>query len=430
MVYTMRNTNLFTKFTVAAVLALSIGSVHAQSAAAQPKTEKLLNGLNILMWPDKSKAQVEVKVRIHDGSAFDPQGKEGVMQLLADNIFPNVASREFFSEDLGGHLDVKTTYDFIEVDAAANPEHFLTLLETLASAVSNPVIDKENTALIQKALLARLAGMESTTAYVADRAAAKRLFGTFPYGRPQMGTTESVRKLVFADLVDAKERFLTADNATITISGNFDRDLAFKAIKRYFGGWLKADKIVPSTFRQPDPPNAEPLDILSPQSGESAIVIAARGVARNSKDLAASLIFTAILENRLKDRLPIADMTKVSVRDDVHNLPGSIVIALAASKQSSDGDIQKTNVKESIAKALAEDITDAEFQLAKKMVGDEWSRRDTPTMWLDAATFGLSSATADNSAISDASLSDVRLFANKFAKAPMVTVLAASPKNN
>ena len=60
------------------------------------------------------------------------------MRMLADNIFPNEAAREFFTEDLGGSLEIVTNYDYIQINASSKPDQFLTMLETLASAVSNP----------------------------------------------------------------------------------------------------------------------------------------------------------------------------------------------------------------------------------------------------------------------------------------------------
>ena len=87
--------------------------------------------------------------------------------------------------------------------------------------------------------------------YAADLAVSNRLLGTFPYGRAENGTVESLSKVDFADILFAKERFFTADNATVAISGNFDQALAFRALRRFFGNWLKADKKVPTAFRQP-----------------------------------------------------------------------------------------------------------------------------------------------------------------------------------
>ena len=70
--------------------------------AQQPRKESLLNGLKVLMFPDPSSDKVWVRIRINSGSAFDPQGKEGLMQLMAANFFPTDAAKEYFRDELGG----------------------------------------------------------------------------------------------------------------------------------------------------------------------------------------------------------------------------------------------------------------------------------------------------------------------------------------
>src|SRR5215213_8788857 len=95
---------------------------------------------------------VKVSIRVHAGAAFDPQGKEGLMRLLSENIFPSAASRSYFADDLGGNLEIITNYDYIQINASARSGEFVTLIQTLAQAVSNPTIDKETTAALKKAL--------------------------------------------------------------------------------------------------------------------------------------------------------------------------------------------------------------------------------------------------------------------------------------
>ena len=48
-------------------------------------------------------------------------------------------------------------------------------------------------------------------AILADRAIAARLFGEFPYGRPQHGSPESIARVDRADLLLARERFLNSE---------------------------------------------------------------------------------------------------------------------------------------------------------------------------------------------------------------------------
>lgn len=393
--------------------------------AQAPRQEQLLNGLRLLMWSDSKSSNVTVRIRIHAGSAFDPQGKEGVMMMLAENLFPNEASREFFAEDLGGGLKIDTTYDYIQITAssAAETEKFLQMIETLASAVANPTIDKEITAKIKAVQLAKLKTSEADPAYVADRAVAKRLLGTFPYGRPQLGTEDSLKKIDFADLIEARQRFLTADNATITVSGNFESGYAFKAIRRYFGAWLKSDKRVPTSFRQPDGPPAGLETIVSPSAEKAAMRSAVRGAARGGKDLAASEVFARIMEARIKARIPAAYLSGVFVRNESHVQPGIIVFGVNTGRGdigSGNGKIQPGGMT---SQALSDAITDAEFNTARAAAASDWMKRDMESFWLDADTYKIASVSTDRTAFDKVTVADVRAFSERLQENRIATVL-------
>ncbi|HVF48238.1 MAG TPA: pitrilysin family protein [Pyrinomonadaceae bacterium] len=425
----MRNKNLVQKIVlialaIAVLIALVAPAIFSQTLPA-PKQEKLLNGLKVLMWSDARADKATVAIRIHAGSAFDPQGKEGVMQMLADNLFPNEAAREFFTEDLGGGLEIITNYDFIQINASAKPDQFLPMLETLAAAVSNMAIDKETTDKLRNIRIAKLSSMEADAAYVADQAVAKQLFGTFPYGRPQYGTTDSLRKIDFADLIDAKQRFLTADNATIAISGNFDRALGFRAVRRYFGGWLKSDKRVPATFRQPEEPVSVFTTVLSPAEGTTVFRFAMRGSARGDKDLGASLVFASILENRLLSSIAPPTGRDVSVTNGYHVLPGMLSIGFTAVKDNGRWPIGKAEATALVGKLLGDPVTESEYQNAKQAIAGLWAKKDPHSFWLDADTYKIASPDANARIVETTTLADVKVHAEKARKLSIAKVLVA-----
>ena len=431
----MKNKNLLHKITFAgvifSVLMISATAIIAQSTGAPPKQEKLLNGLKVLMWSDARTDKVWVKVRIHAGSAFDPQGREGAMQLLADNLFSNEASRDFFVEDLGGSLEVVTTYDYIQVNASSKPESFLTMLETLAAAISNPAIDKETTAKLRIALMAKLKVLEADPAYVADQAVAKRLFGTFPYGRPQRGSTASVQKLGFADLIDAKARFLTADNATVAISGNYDKDVAYRALRRYFGPWLKADKKVPATFKQPDEPDTKLLKIEIPNLEKSYTRTAMVAPARGDKDYVAM----QILQRNWRERYCFYDESLLGSNSyQTFLLRG--IYSIANTRQTTAGlpsgsghcELLLTNKDGGIAYP---DVTQADFDMAKtKVVSDYYQKVQTlpglADLWLDLDTFKLKSVEDASRKLNEVTLSDVNALAERLSKSKTVRVIVTA----
>jgi hypothetical protein len=422
----MRSRKLSAKFAAALLALASLCVAASAQKLPRPRQEKLLNGLRLLMWPDEKADKVWVRVRVHSGSAFDPQGKEGTMRLLADSFFPNENAREFFTEDLGGSLQVVTTYDYIQIDASARPDQFLTLLETVATAVSDPTIDKETTAKVRSALIERLKKLQDDSQYVADRAVAERLLGDFPYGRPLYGTADSLPRIDFADLIGVRQRFLTADNATVAISGNFDDTLAFRAVRRYFGSWLKSDRTVPSTFRQPDEPAITMVRLPSPNAGGAAARFALRGVARAGRDLAASMVFTKLVQERLRKSL--GGEGPIDVRNEFRTLPGLIVISVPPTLDSKGVASVTPEARRAVIRAVGDTATDAEFQAARDEAAAEWSKRDPVTFWLDADTYKIENVDADAHVLDTVTLAGLNAYIQKAKDQPMVSiVISAQP---
>lgn len=393
-----------------------------------PRQEKLLNGLKLLIWNDPSADKVTLRVRVHAGSAFDPQGKEGVMALLAQNIFPNEAAREYF-QDLGGDLSIARNYDYIQIDASAKPDEFLAMIEAVSSAISNIAIDKETTAKLKTAAAAKLAELEKDPSYIADRAVAKRLFGTFPYGRPEIGPAESLAKIDFADLIEAKQRFLTADNATVTISGKLDPAIAYRSARRYLGAWLKSDKTVPSTFKQPDEPDTKPEGIATNFAGDSQMRYALRGLARNDKDYVAGLILTSILNERIKQFLPEGTAVNGLVRHEAHILPGMLVFSYTSpltgsvySAPVASAGARPAGSPNMVTLLLSQSIRADEFAAAKSKVSAMMNGRDQADVWLDADTYKLASPADDRKALDAVTQADVQRVALKLAGNPVVAV--------
>jgi hypothetical protein len=62
------------------LLLVAVPSSLAQSMK-EPEREQLLNGLNLLIWPQPGSPELVVKLRINSGAAFDLAGKSGQMAV-------------------------------------------------------------------------------------------------------------------------------------------------------------------------------------------------------------------------------------------------------------------------------------------------------------------------------------------------------------
>ncbi len=386
-----------------------------------PREEKLLNGTKLLVWTDAKAEKVVVKLRIHSGSAFDPQNKEGVMQLLSDILFPNDSIKEFFTDDLGGNLEITTNYDYIQINASGNSDKFLSIMETLATAVTNPLINKETTPIVRAALLAKVIELEKDPSYVADQAVVKRLLGNFPYGRPQLGSSESLAKIDFADLLLADQKFLTADNATISISGNVKADFALRVTKRLFGGWLKADKKVPATFTQPEAPDLKKLVVELPNLEKEYIRSAQTAPARKDNDYYAMRIFENVWQKLV--------CQKTQFKYQPHLLRGFFVISENNATPPNISELPINECSRGGAMLLFKDgnatfptISQTLFDETKTKVINELGN-NLADSWLDIETFKLVSVKDEVKKANSVTISDVQKIAEKILNEPNVSVI-------
>jgi len=410
--------------------AMAIFSALKAQNFPSPRENKLLNGTNLLVWSDAKADKVTVKIRVHSGSAFDPLGKEGVMQLLSDILFPTASTNEFFTEDLNGSFEIVTNYDYIQINASGDADKFLTILETIAPVVTNPSINKETTEKVRVALLARVQELEKNPSYVADQAVAKRLLGNFPYGRPQLGSSESLAKIDFADILTADQKFFTADNATIAISGNVNADFALRATKRLFGGWLKSDKKVPPTFTQPDAPQKNINILDSPVQNKSEFRFAMRGLARNDKDFYASQILELVLKNRLQK----LEGENSFVRQEKHILPGLFVFGVSNWKlgmiKKVGGAISLPDIDGYQTNLLKDAIIQPEFDKARAEYSEMFNKTDKIEFWLDAETFKLSPVKTEWQNSQSVTIADVQRVLGRLQKESAATVLVFKDENS
>lgn len=402
-------------------------STFSQSQSVLPKEEKLLNGLKLIMFDAQSSDKVTLKVRIHAGSAFDPQGKEGLMKLLAANVFPNPEAKEYFAEQLAGSLDVEANYDYIQITATSKPDKLVNMIETVASAIVRMENDKETTAKLKAAQLKRITELANDPSYVADRAADARLLGTFPYGRPENGTATSIDKIDFADLLAAKQRFLTADNATVAIAGKFDQTIAYRAVRRYFGAWLKSDKLVPSTFRQPDDPPTGVQTLESPVADKFEARFITRGTSLSSNDLAAYRIAAKVVENRLRASLPQSTQGTFSVVSEDHVLPGIFIIRFSGTKGQGAPKIEAGDV---VAKALTSPLAESEFRDVQQSIMADLNKEDLIDRWLDVETFKIETPAKFYARAAGTSLGDVQNVLSRLHSQPIALVIVSASKTS
>jgi len=385
--------NKFMNYGSIAALTLLLAGCFVSPVCAQntpePDRERLLNGLTILYGNRPGEANVLLKLRVHSGAVFDLTGKAGTMSLLGDALFPESTTREYVTEQLGGRLEVVTTYDAIDVSISGKASELERMIELVRNAILNLNLSAESVTTLREARLKQLAEKRSSISDIANRAIATRLFGSFPYGNPAQGSLETVAKIDRADLILARERSLNADNATLVVIGGVDKARLMRAARQLLGSWQKGDRVVPATFRQAAAVDNRVLLIDQAGANTAEVRLAVRGLARSDRDAGTASLLAAIIKQRWQSA--DNEVSSPVVVHEAHALDGMFMLggsvpAPAAAKAISTAQA----VIHAIAK---EEPSMNELEAARKTVlmkpismSPSESLAD---IWLDAETYKL-----------------------------------------
>jgi predicted Zn-dependent peptidase len=377
-----------------------------------------LNGLNLLIWPQPGSPELVVKLRINSGAAFDLAGKSGQMALLGDLLFPDAATVDYFTDELGGKLDVSVNYDSMTITMVGKAAELEQVISVLRNALLSTQFTPEVVTRIRDARIKSLRDATISPASVADRAIAARLFGDFPYGRRPGGTPEDLARVDRADLMQAHERFLSSNNATLTIVGGVTRARAFRTVRQLLGPWHKSDKLVPTTFTQPKAVDARTL-IVNVPGPTTELRLAVRGLARSDADFHASLVAARLAQHRWVAAAVELANHPVFVRSDGYVLPGVFVMGAAVNTDKT-GDAL-TNAKKVLESLQSTPATAAELDRAKAEVINELTAANTksemvPDPWLDSATYRFSAVQDQAALLRSVTPADIQRVANRLFK--------------
>lgn len=416
------------------VLVAVLGQPAPGQTPKEPEREQLLNGLNLLIWPQPGSPDLVVKLRINSGAAFDLAGKSGQMAVLGDLLFPDAATVDYFTDELGGKLDVSVNYDSMTITMVGKAAELEQVISVLRNALLSTQFTPEVVTRIREARIKSLRDATVSPAMVADRAIAARLFGDFPYGRRPGGTPEDLARVERADLMLAHERFLSSNNATLAIVGGVTRARAFRTVRQLLGPWHKSEKLVPTTFTQPKPPDPRTL-IINVPGPTTEVRLAVRGLARSDADFHASLIAARLAQHRWLAMAAELANQPVSVRSDANVLPGVFLMG-AAVNTDKVGDAL-VNAKKVLESLVSTPATAAELDRARTEVVNELTAISTksemmPDPWLDAATYRLSAVQDQTALLRAVTAADIQRVANRLFKdvavASVVTGEAAQLK--
>jgi zinc protease len=205
--------------------------------------ERLANGLEVILVRHGASPLMSARLVIRAGSVCDPPGKEGLADLTAQLLRRGSLRRSAEALDeavefVGGSLSVGAAADWLSVRVSGPSVHARQLLDVLAEVIREPRFDGKEVEGARTRTAAELASDRDDAAAIADKAMARHLWGSHPYGNDGSGTPTSVGRLRREDVVAFHRALVGPRVSALCIVGQLDPVKALRLARRALGDWV------------------------------------------------------------------------------------------------------------------------------------------------------------------------------------------------
>ena len=181
---------------------------------------------------------VDIDLRFNAGSARDGSISStgfGIANMTANMLTQGskrLDENEFTRavETLGINLNSSAYKDMfiVSLRSLSDDKHLLPAVDLMTQMLSEPAFDDSILARNKARLLVGLQQQKQDPNSLASIAFSEALYGEHPYAHPSAGTLESVPTIEKQQLIDFKNRYLVAANASVAITGNLTLEQAKK----------------------------------------------------------------------------------------------------------------------------------------------------------------------------------------------------------
>ncbi|MHB0856492.1 MAG: M16 family metallopeptidase [Anaerolineae bacterium] len=275
------------------------------------------NGIVLLVKENPISPSVRVEGELLAGSVRDTDATAGLASLTAGMLRRGTARHTYQElnqalDDVGASIGLSADLDEVSFGGQSLAGDFGLLIGLLADVLMQPVIPEEELNKLRGQYLTHLGILEMDTGYRADEAFMAALYPSgHPYGRPSMGTRETMRTLDQEAVQRFYRSFYHPANLIMSVVGGVQARQVIDRVEATLGQWR--------TEAAPPPAELPPVSTLPeiitrrvPLPGKSQVdlIWGVAGLPRTSPDY-----YPAMMADLVLGRLGMMGRLGASVRD-------------------------------------------------------------------------------------------------------------------
>ena len=273
---------------------------------------QLDNGLEVLLFPDRTKQQITVNITYFVGSRHESYGETGMAHLLEHLVFKGTPDHPDIPQELserGAFPNGTTWFDrtnYFETFPASE-DNLAWALDLEADRMVNSFISAEDLESEMTVVRNEWERGENSPFGVLQKRVLSAAYDWHNYGNSTIGARSDIENVPIDRLKAFYEKYYQPDNAVLIVAGAFETDRALELIAQEFGAIPRPDRTGANQLFETytaEPAQDGERTVTLRRVGDEQIVMTAYHVPAGShEDYAAVDVLSHILGNEPAGRL-------------------------------------------------------------------------------------------------------------------------------
>ena len=344
---------------------------------------RLGNGLQILLVPDDSKPTTTVNLTYRVGSRHENYGETGMAHLLEHLIFKGTPTTrnvlgEFSKRGLRANGTTSQDRTNYFASFSANDDNLRWFLSWHADAMVNSFIARSDLETEMTVVRNEMEAGENNPGRILLQQTMATMYQWHNYGNSIIGARSDVENVDIGRLQAFYREYYQPDNATLIVSGRFDRAQVLAWTAQYFGGIPKPQRSMRPTYTLEAVQDGERQVTLRRVGGAPVIYVGYHAPPAAGDDMAALTVLSWLLGDppagRLHKRLVERKLAAGSFGFTFSLAEPGVMVLGAQLAPGQDVELARSEMIAAIDSVLTEPITSEEMERARTQWLNYWER--------------------------------------------------------